>query len=1124
MKKSRHHKVRLRLKLLLVFILTGFLYVGANGYSQTSRVSITLKNASLKEVFQELEKKTDFVFLYKHEVIKDKGSINIDANNKLLTQILYDILIPVGLNYSIDDNVIVISASTESKHLLQQTKLASNTISGTVRDSNGESLPGASVVIKGTIIGTSTDMDGKYKLEIPAEIKEPIIVFSFLGMETSEVKYTGQKNIDIVLKEGATLLKGVVVEAGIMQRNKLGFTGSFKSVTAEELKSIGNTNVLQSLKTIDPSFVITDNAIFGSDPNTMANIQIRGQNTIDVAATRERTATQANTPLFILDGFESTIQEINDIDINRIETIVILKDAGSTAIYGAKGANGVIVVETIKPKRGEIMITYNSDLKLSFADLTSYNMMNASEKLEFERLAGRYDVFSGVRPYSEKYYDRLALIGQGVDTYWLSEPIRAAFTHSHSLNISGGDKSLLFDVGVNYKNQEGVMKDSKRETYGANFKINYRGLKKFNISNSTYVSGTNAHDGAWTTGNSFQDFVNANPYFRKRISDGSIPILLDEEYENTNSGQVESDSYNPLYNATLNSYQANRYFYFTNNTSIDWRLNDDLRISSTLSLKRTIRDYDKFIDPRNTTYINYVYTKKGAFTSQNENEWSVKGRLNLGYTKTLGKGHNLTTTLVGSLEKTNSRMKGFEAEGFPLGAEGKLPSTAYGFKEGGVPSAWDNEYRAVTGIFAFNYNYQFRYLFDFSINEDGSTAFGRNKKFQEFWSVGLGWNVDREKFASNWNWLSRLKISGTIGTNGNQTTNAISSSVYSFYTGNSYFGQGAYLDQLGNPDLDWEQITKAAITVDASMFNERLTFNLGYYSSKTDPMVILVPQKPSSGARYYPMNLGYMENNGIDFSLLYYPIYNKKENIMLGVRINGSHNKNKYGGISDALQQENNMFESDPYSLQSLTKYQDGYSSTSIWAVKSLGIDPASGRELFEKKDGTQTFDYDINDRIKVGDVEPVIKGVVGLNIYYKKLEANFSFRYSLGGDMLNTDLYNKVENVTRLNLIYNKDKRALYDRWKEPGDITEFSSIKIKANGQPLSSRYVQRNNYITGESVKISWDFSRDQWIKHLRLKSLKIGFSMNDIFRMSSIKTERSTNYPFERAVLFNLMSRF
>ncbi|MFR7811974.1 MAG: TonB-dependent receptor plug domain-containing protein [Butyricimonas faecihominis] len=294
-------------------------------------------------------------------------------------------------------------------------------------------------------MGTATDVDGKFKLLIPADTAT--LVVSFIGMKTEIVKIprlkTGveQKELTIVLREEDVKLEDVVV-TGIFTRKKESFTGSASTYSAAELKTMGTQNVLQGLKTLDPAFAILEDNQFGSDPNRLPNMEIRGKSSM--LGLRDELDADPNQPLFILDGFESTLAAINDLDINRVASITILKDAASTAIYGSKAANGVIVVETVKPEAGKLQVSYNGNMNLSIPDLSSYNLMNSREKLEFELLAGRYDPANWSTAneveMNRLYNEKLKEIESGVNTYWLAEPLRVGVNQKHSLYVQGGEE------------------------------------------------------------------------------------------------------------------------------------------------------------------------------------------------------------------------------------------------------------------------------------------------------------------------------------------------------------------------------------------------------------------------------------------------------------------------------------------------------------------------------------------------------------------------------------------------------------------------------------------------------------------------------------------------------------
>jgi TonB-linked SusC/RagA family outer membrane protein len=1004
---------------------------------------------------------------------------------------------------------------------------AQQVITGTVKDAEEKTpVAGVAVRVQGSTTGTFTDKNGQFSIQAK---EGNVLEFSMMGYKTH--KHTVQKNgivVNVLLEVGEVSLEDVVVESGIIQRNKLGFTGAYSTVSSEELKSIGNTNLLQSLKTLDPGFVILENNLSGSNPNAMANIEVRGQTTMSITTVQDEAAAASNQPLFILDGFESTLQEINDLDVNRVESVTILKDAGSTAIFGAKGANGVIVVETVKPKEGQIFVTYNGDFQAAILDLSVYNMMNSAEKLEFERIAGRYDYnaasdsedpsipmlgWQADGASQRRYYERLALVQSGVNTYWLSEPVRLAVTNGHSVSVSGGDEKLLFIVGVSYKDNQGVMNGSFRDTYGGNVKLVYRGISSLNIQNNISVSGTMAEDGSW---GSFSNFVNANPYYVKTAADGSIPKYLDSENSST--------AVNPLYNASLNSMSNSKVLNLTNNTSLDWRVNKRWHLKGGLSLSSINTGSVSFLDPQHSSFDNTTYDRKGKYTSGTVAYWSYRANVSANYLRSIG-AHNVTMQGRAAIDESTNRSETLVAVGFPAGSVGS-PSNAFSYEPYQRPSYSEKINRNVSFVGAFNYNYSYRYLFDLSYNMEGSTNFGKNKKFQPFWAAGVGWNLQREPFAESWTWLNELKLRGTYGTNGNQNVNVVTSSIYSYYVGNNVFGQSAYLSRVGNPDLEWQVVEKLAAGVDVGVLDNRLKVNLDVYQSFTSPLIVTLNQRPSTGVSSYPLNMGFLRTRGYEFKVHYNLVHDARSGTLVNLRVTGAYNSSIYGGFNDALNDLNEAYKKEEdaqLSLSSLQYYEDGKSPSDIWAVRSLGIDPATGREIFLTKSGEQTYLYNPGDRVALANSRPTLEGVLGATARYKKLSLNLNLRYRLGAYAYNSALFNKVENITSSGLIYNQDKRALYDRWKQPGDVAEFKKIGLQ-EATPVSSRFIQKDSYLRGESVKLTWNFTGDKWLKTLLLQDLSLSLSMNDFFDLNSIKIERGIDYPFQRALIINLSARF
>ena len=336
----------------------------------------------------------------------------MDLKGVGLEEVLEDCLKGSPFVFLIEDDLVIIR---EQKSVPQK-QTQEVKIVGKVTDEKGSLLPGVTVQIQGTSLGTVTDTDGKYVLSVP-EMKELTLVYSFIGMEKKAVRWKGEKELNITLVTEVAEMDEVVV-TGIFTRKKESFTGSSATFTNKELKMIGNSNVLESLKTLDPSFAIIENNDFGSDPNHLPNIEIRGKTSV-IGLTEEYN-TDPNQPLFILDGFESTLATISDLSMDRVQSITVLKDAAATAIYGSKAANGVVVIETKAPEAGQLRLNYTGNLNFTFADLSDYNLMNAEEKLQFELLSGLYqswgpDGYLGSVEQERKYNMRLQEVRRGVD-------------------------------------------------------------------------------------------------------------------------------------------------------------------------------------------------------------------------------------------------------------------------------------------------------------------------------------------------------------------------------------------------------------------------------------------------------------------------------------------------------------------------------------------------------------------------------------------------------------------------------------------------------------------------------------------------------------------------------------
>ena len=993
---------------------------------------------------------------------------------------------------------------------VDSTRVGNREVRGKVVDENKLPIPGVSVRLGGTSMGTATDVDGKFKLFVPADTAT--LVVSFIGMKTEVVKIprlkagVEQKELTIVLREEDVKLEDVVV-TGIFTRKKESFTGSASTYSAAELKTMGTQNILQSLKTLDPAFAILEDNQFGSDPNRLPNMEIRGKSSM--LGLRDELDADPNQPLFILDGFESTLAAINDLDINRVASITILKDAASTAIYGSKAANGVIVVETVKPEAGKLQVSYTGNMNLSMPDLSSYNLMNAREKLEFERLAGRFEPASWSTTseveLNRLYNEKLKVIESGVDTYWLAEPLRVGVNQKHSLYVQGGEGNFLFGLGAGYNGVSGVMEKSDRDVISGNIDLIYR-MSKFQFSNKFSLTSTDYRNPIVA----FSEYAAANPYYKKRNETGTIEKWL----ENNNFFKAA----NPLWNASQNSRDEGKNLALTNYFMAEYFPTVEWRVRARLGLTYGNDDTEKFYSRNDTRFENMETIKKGEYRSSNTRTNQVEGELSVTYAKVLGK-HRINLVVGGNVSSNKSLTQGYSAVGFPDG-DFSYPSFSNGYPENGTPTYYESVSRSVNGYFNTGYSFDDRYLMDFSLRTSGSSVFGTSRKYNTTWSVGLGWNLHKEKFIMDHvGWIDLLKLRASIGNPGNQSFDSAQSLLtYSFQYGSmNYFGLGAVLAQIGNPDLKWQITVDKNIGLDVTLFNKRFSLTADYYYKVTDPLLIKVSTPLSSGTETYMTNAGEQVSQGLTASVTYYIFQNFEERFSWMIRANVRTQKTRIDKIGNKLSTLNSSGKGS-----NTVRYYDGADPDDIWAVKSVGIDPSNGKELFYAKDGSYTYDFSYDDEVICGNTRPDVEGVIGSSLNWKGFSVSLNFRYQMGADVFNEALYSKVENISRSDLNKNQDKRALYERWQEEGDIVRFKNI-ASAETTPMSSRFVQEENVLTLESVYLGYEFY-DGWIKKLGLSSLKFQVSMRDVFRASTIRSERGISYPFARSMEAGLSFNF
>lgn len=1121
-------KVRkLSLVTKLSFMLMFFcLQIQANGFSQHTRLSIKMDQVSVKQLFLEIEKMTDLAFVYNTNDVENLGTIDVDFTNEEVGKILEYCLNGKGLNFSFVNNHVVIRKG-EQQLPQQQGRL----VSGKVVDRNtGEPLPGATVKIKNTTIGVATDIDGKFKLTLVGE--DATLEVSFVGYAPQEVTLGKNDHITVYLVAQSSEMEEVVV-TGMFTRKADSYTGAVTTIKADALQRVGNQNILQSLKNIDPAFQVLENNDFGSDPNKVPEIQMRGASSF--TDMKDKYQTNPNQPLFIVDGFEQSIEKVMDMDMNRVASITLLKDATAKALYGSKGANGVVVIETLVPEKGKMRVSYTGNLNIQVPDLSSYNLADAAEKLEIEKRAGVYtDTYGNPltqQAYDEKYYSYYSEILRGVNTYWLNKPLRVGVGHKHTLTFEGGDDAVRYGIDFQYNNVAGVMKGSNREVISIGFNLQYR-YKSLIFSEQLSVTFNKAKESPYGT---FSEYARLNPYWRAYNEDGSVKEIMGD-YEKANF-QGTKPIYNPLVNASINTKNENAYTDITNNFYLEWLAFEGMRLKGRLGIVSQKNESELFY-PRDHTMFKDItpdseeYFERGLYSMVNGKRFEYNTDLSLNYSREFGR-NLIFANAQWSFSERKYNSVGFEARGF---ANDKMDYITHAKEYAeGAPTGTESLSRETSALLSLNYSYDNRYLLDATYRANASSLFGSDKRWGHFWSAGIGWNVHKEHFMEDVTALNQLRFRASTGYSGSQNFNSYQAiATYKYY--NEIYDNiiGAQLLGLANPDLQWQKTQDNNFGVDLTLF-DALDVTFDYYIKNTQNLLTPVSLPPSAGFTSYTENLGETKNKGVEFKVNYRVLKNSDKAMYLTLFASGMHNKNRITKISDALSLMNKSRDEDKANggggnpnleeNSAITKpsvrYEEGQSMDAIWAVRSLGIDPATGKEVFLDLDGKMVYGWNAANQVVVGDKLPKLSGTFGFNFEYKGFSINTSFYYKLGGQYYNQTLVDKVENV---DIQYNVDKRMLTDRWTTPGVPAKFRKFDPYGALTRPTSRFVQDMKELQMTSLNIGYDFRYCNFLKKSGVERLKVQFYMNDVFRTSTIKAERGIEYPFARTCSFSLQATF
>ncbi len=1074
----------MRLTLLLVFGLC--FSVVAKSYSQTKLMDVKLSNATIHEAIGYVEEHSDFVFLYKKEDINLSKRIDVQLTGANIDQILAKVLKDEKVTYEVYDRQIVIRKAESDAVALQQKK----SVSGKVNDEKGQTLPGVSIVVKGTTIGVVTDANGSYSIQNISE--NATLQFSFVGMQMQEIATNGKTNINIVLAEETVGIEEVVA-IGYGTVKKSDVTGAVASLKKDDMNKGVVTSMSGLLQGKAAGVQITQGS---AEPGGGITIQIRGAGSVNAGS----------EPLYVVDGLpieigqvisgvgenitdarvpRSPISNINTADIQSIE---ILKDASATAIYGARGANGVILVTTKKGASGAMKVNYSGYGGMQ-KPINMIGVLNASE---YKRVLNEILATPGSNVSQTELVGDIQNNGAG--TVWQDELIRDAKVQSHSLSFNGGNNTTKYFASLNYFNQEGIMINSGFQRYDTRFNMEHRAEKMlFGINFSTAYTYDDLLQGGFDTNEQ------GDPLYAARGFDPTLSVFnADGTYQISPLLNID----NPV--ALANGERSQAANYRTLGTIF----------GEYTILKGWTAKVNIGFDMRNSRRDDYVLriTKDGLAnggvgTILTGSKNNYLGEFTTTYNKELQNNSNFTVMGGITYQKfTNSDFSG-TGKGFPVDETMTnnmgLANSAYYT----MNSSKSNN-KLLSYIGRANYNLNNKFLFTATIRADGSSKFGENNKFAYFPSAAFAWKMTDYQFIKNFKAISSLKFRSSIGQTGNQNISNFLS-ITTFGRGsNVIIGGQQYVGlvplRIANPDLKWETTQQFDIGFDMGFFNNRIMASVDYYQKNTYDMLFALPIPASTGYSSVMQNIGSLKNNGFELTI---DSRNLEGKFQWNTSFNLSTLKNEVtdiGTISEIIHTGAGQTTTQIAIIrvgETLNSFY-GYQTNGIWQtqadISASGTkDPVKPGDI---KYVDQNGDKVVNtsDRVILGKSIPSLTLGLTNNLSFRNFELNFFIDALSGVSMLNNS---KVETYFPVSHRRNRIAEPYLNRWTSTNPSTEFPSFVNPAGqgNKAVSDLTVEDASYIRLQSMQLTY---------RLPLKNKKI--FENVAFYVSGQNLHTWTNY--------------
>ena len=1076
--KHLFHIMKITTLILFIFAGTAF---ATETYSQVMKVTVMADKISTGKVINEIEKQTDYLFVYNVNEVNLKRTVQVNAENKSVAEVLNKVFEGTDIYYAMEGKNIMLMSKAKENSSVQQTE---NKIKGVVKDTNGEPIIGANITVKGQSIGTITDIDGRFILEASTNA---LLQVTYIGYVSQELQVNNRKEITIILQEDAKALEEVVV-IGYGTAKKSDLTGSTAQIKPEALTASVVGNALESLQGKAAGVAVFNDNKPGASPS----IRVRGSGSI----------TASNEPLYVVDGFPLMDGNISDLNPSDIESMEILKDASSTAIYGSRGANGVVMITTKKGKSGTKNLSVNTSVGVQIPGRLA-NLISGEDFINFMN-AGYKNQGSNVPfPNNPSTY--------ATDTNWEKEILEnSSLLQDYIIPFDGSSNKTNYMLSTGFYNQEGLLKAQNYQKY-------------------TFHGNLQHSFNKWLT-------IGANTQFTYSIQDVFDSALIDIYRYGWPTEKIKDEDgayniasmhntymlypWNPVLdmNETTTRFTTNR---FLGSLFAEMQLTKDLKYRLSLG-----------IDLKNTRKYNYVSSesainKASGLKGNGYNNWDkrfskVMENI-LTYNHTWNK-HRLTATAVYSwqdftYEDINLSGSGFENDQTGAWSMGLADKSSVSW----ATNKYSNKLISFTG--RVSYVYDDKYLLTATSRWDGSSRFGANSKWGYFPSVGLGWRLSQESFLKSNKVITNLKIRSSFGITGNQEIGnykSLAQLTGSNYTDGSSVIYG-FKESIGNGDLKWERTTQLDLGFDLGLWN-RMDIAFDYYIRNTNDLLYDVPIPSTSGYSRILSNIGKVTNKGWELSVGGTIIQNKDFNLYASANITYNQNKIKelYGGVDEV---------SVRYEAGGLARIlKVGESVDAVYARHSLGIiktqeqleeykkkvpntaaNAQLGDEMYEDidKDGSISSD----DYICLGSVQP--KYFYGLNIGMEYKGFGISI-YGQGG--------HKYASITGAEDYYTNNS-AWAMSYANLTSYLLYGENQI-SNNVHIPTQYAYKHmwspenpdgDYPTAgaHDVYLS-DRTNSNW-KYFILKNIQVNYDLAPLLKIKSVKSLK-VNLNFQNFVTF------